>query len=293
MDVEDFPPPPPEMLADSVPLTDEDEGETFDFDDSGDDIPEADRLPPATPTPLATSTNHQGQNQTVVSQPELHLTSPDPPAPSATSHTAPSSADTAVASSKSSTVGGATAEEGEGTDNTGTDLPPLPPPPLVDDAETDPGRTGGEGQDASTDAPHPPHAVPRSPSQGKANPYSVIDITPLQLQQLEQQHEHPHGPSSGACSPTEPQGGSQDVPSSPVGIASGYSVPVPCGYATPSGVPLITPAYSTPVIIRHLSVDEDGKVEPAASSSNNNEADQMLSMCILLLLYFIHSIIVI
>uniref|UniRef100_A0A8C2Z9N7 Rho guanine nucleotide exchange factor 10 n=1 Tax=Cyclopterus lumpus TaxID=8103 RepID=A0A8C2Z9N7_CYCLU len=105
-----------------------------------------------------------------------------------------------------------------------------------------------EGQDASTDAPHPPQAVPRSTSQGKANPYSVIDITPLQLQQLEQQHEHP-----------------------PVGIASAYSVPVPCGYATPSGVPLITPAYTTPVIIRHLSVDEDGKVEPAANSENNNE----------------------
>uniref|UniRef100_A0A672IDR8 Rho guanine nucleotide exchange factor 10 n=1 Tax=Salarias fasciatus TaxID=181472 RepID=A0A672IDR8_SALFA len=41
------------------------------------------------------------------------------------------------------------------------------------------------------------------------------------------------------------------------GITSGYSVPVPCGYATPSGVPLITPTYTTPVIIRHLSVDED------------------------------------
>uniref|UniRef100_A0A4W6E3Z4 Rho guanine nucleotide exchange factor 10 n=1 Tax=Lates calcarifer TaxID=8187 RepID=A0A4W6E3Z4_LATCA len=79
----------------------------------------------------------------------------------------------------------------------------------------------------------PLQAVPRTSSQGKVNPYSVIDITPLQLQQLEH----------------------------PAGITSGYSVPVPCGYATPSGVPLITPTYTTPVIIRHLSVDEDGKVD--------------------------------
>uniref|UniRef100_A0A671XN12 Rho guanine nucleotide exchange factor 10 n=1 Tax=Sparus aurata TaxID=8175 RepID=A0A671XN12_SPAAU len=52
----------------------------------------------------------------------------------------------------------------------------------------------------------------------------------------------------------------RDTHTSPVGITSGYSVPVPCGYATPSGVPLITPAYTTPVIIRHLSVDEDDYV---------------------------------
>lgn len=91
----------------------------------------------------------------------------------------------------------------------------------------------------------------------------MIDITPLQLQQLEQQH----GPISSASSPVEPkerEGEAQDIHTSPVGITSGYSVPVPCGYATPSGVPLITPTYTTPVIIRHLSMDEDGKVEPAA-----------------------------
>uniref|UniRef100_A0A669DYE3 Rho guanine nucleotide exchange factor 10 n=1 Tax=Oreochromis niloticus TaxID=8128 RepID=A0A669DYE3_ORENI len=85
------------------------------------------------------------------------------------------------------------------------------------------------------DSAHAPHVAPGSSSQGKVNPYSVIDITSFQ-----QQH--------------------------PAGIASGYSVPVPCGYATPSGVPLITPAYTTPVIIRHLSVDEDalpqGKYPP-------------------------------
>ncbi|XP_054469736.1 rho guanine nucleotide exchange factor 10 isoform X2 [Anoplopoma fimbria] len=261
MDVEDFPPPPPEMLADSDPFPDEDEGESFDFDDSADDIPEADRLPPAPPALPAPSSKDQGQDKIVVSHPEGHHTSPDPPAPSTTSNSAPSSADTTVATSRSSTAGGETAEgEGtsaaEGTDDMETDLPPPPPPPLDEDAETDPGKTGSEGPDASINDPHPPQAVPKSSSQGKVNPYSVIDITPLQLQQLEPQH----GPSSAPCSPMEPkepEGESQDIPTSPLGISSGYSVPVPCGYATPSGVPLITPAYTTPVIIRHLSVDED------------------------------------
>lgn len=127
---------------------------------------------------------------------------------------------------------------------------------------------GREGQEASIDDPHPPH--PAVSSQGKVNPYSVIDITPFQMQQLEQQH----GPSSSASSPMEPkerEGEAQDTHTSPVGITSGYSVPVPCGYATPSGVPLITPTYTTPVIIRHLSMDEDGKVELAAVGNNNNK----------------------
>ncbi|XP_033498047.1 rho guanine nucleotide exchange factor 10 isoform X2 [Epinephelus lanceolatus] len=266
MDVEDFPPPPPEMLADE-----EDEGEAFDFDDSGDDIPEADRPPPAPPAPLAPSNKDQSQDTMVASQPERHLPSLDPPAPSITSDAAPSSEDTTVTTSRSSTAGGATAEgEGtsvaEGTDDTETDLPPPPPPPLDDDAETDPGRTGSEGQAASVDDPHPPQAVPRTSSQGKVNPYSVIDITPFQQQQLEQQH----GPSSATSSPIEPkerEGESQDIHTSPVGITSGYSVPVPCGYATPSGVPLITPAYTTPVIIRHLSMEEDVTVVGTANIS--------------------------
>lgn len=55
MDVEDFPPPPPEMLADHGSFADEEEGEAFEFDDSGDDVPEADRLPPAPPVFIAPS----------------------------------------------------------------------------------------------------------------------------------------------------------------------------------------------------------------------------------------------
>uniref|UniRef100_A0A8C7TNN7 Rho guanine nucleotide exchange factor 10 n=1 Tax=Oncorhynchus mykiss TaxID=8022 RepID=A0A8C7TNN7_ONCMY len=126
-------------------------GEQFEFDDSGDEVPEADRLPPA---PLAPDYGAQANG-----------VAPHP--------------------------------EPEGAD---------PEHHL-------------EGQPSNPDLPT------------KVNPYSVIDITPVQLQQL----EHP------PCVPP------------------GYSVPVPCGYATPSGVPLITPAYTTPIIIRHFSLDEDGK----------------------------------
>ncbi|KAM7376539.1 hypothetical protein PAMP_006266 [Pampus punctatissimus] len=271
MDVEDFPPPPPEMLADNVSFADEDEGEAFDFDDSGDDVPEADRALPAPPASLFPSSKDQSQNNAVSSHPKGHLPNLDHPAPSSSPDTAPSSEDTTVATSRSSTAGGATAEgEGtsaaEGTDDKETDLPLPPPPPLDDDADTDPERTVNEGQEVSSNDLHPLHTVPSTSSQGKVNPYSVIDITPFQLQQLEQQH----GPPSSASSPgelKEPEAEAQDFHTSPGGITSGYSVPVPCGYATPSGVPLITPAYTTPVIIRHLSVDEDVTVVGTGSTS--------------------------
>lgn len=118
-----------------------------------------------------------------------------------------------------------------------------------------------EVQDASITNPHPPQDVPRTSSQGKVNPYSVIEITPLQLQQHEQHHGPPASVVSSPTEPKEREEEAQDIHASPVGITSGYSVPVPCGYATPSGVPLITPAYTTPVIIRHLSMDEDGKAK--------------------------------
>ncbi|KAM9354426.1 rho guanine nucleotide exchange factor 10 isoform 2-T2 [Pholidichthys leucotaenia] len=260
MDMEDFPPPPPEMLADGIPFTDEDEGEAFDFDDSGDELPAANCPLPAPPTPISKG---ESQENSVNSLGEATL---EPPAPSSTSDTAPSSsADGPFAKSRSSTAGEATAEE-EGTsavvgDDRETDLPPPPPP----EDETAP-RTGSEGQIESISDPHTLHVLPRSSSQGKVNPYSVIDITPFQLQQLDQQH----GPSSSPSSPAESKeqkGGGQDAHPGPLGITSGYSVPVPCGYATPSGVPLITPAYTTPVIIRHPSMDEDVTVVATGSTS--------------------------
>ncbi|XP_035466128.2 rho guanine nucleotide exchange factor 10 isoform X1 [Scophthalmus maximus] len=246
MDVEDFPPPPPEMLADSVPFADEDDGEAFDFDDSGDDVvPEADRLPPAPPVPPAPSSGDG-----------LLASLPDPPAPSPTPITAPLSVDTSAA-----TAEGEGSSAPEGAADTESDLPPPPPPPLTGDAETDPAQT-----DPSIDEPPPPQAVPRTSSQGKVNPYSVIDINPLQLQQIEKQHG-PSSPTSSQMEPREREEEAHDVDTSPAGVTSGYSVPVPCGYATPSGVPLITPAYTTPVIIRHLSMDEDVTVIGTGSTS--------------------------
>lgn len=118
--------------------------------------------------------------------------------------------------------------------------------------------TGREDKDASiTD---PPQSAPRSVPHSKVNPYSVIEINPLHHQLPEQQQE----PLTSAASPTESKDQdreAEDTNASHVGVTSVYSVPVPPGYATPSNVPLITPAYSTPVIIRHLSVDDDGKVD--------------------------------
>lgn len=110
----------------------------------------------------------------------------------------------------------------------------------------------------SSQAAGPPTAAPRGTSQGKVNPYSVIDITPFQPQQLLQQPPQASVPaSSSSCPAAEQEPEAQEVASSP-GVPSGYSVPVPCGYAVPSNVPMITPAYTTPVIIRHFSMDEDG-----------------------------------
>ncbi|XP_004869627.1 rho guanine nucleotide exchange factor 10 isoform X3 [Heterocephalus glaber] len=75
----------------------------------------------------------------------------------------------------------------------------------------------------------------------KVNPYSVIDITPLQEDALP-----PPDPA------TEEDGVGPHVP-------SGYLVPVPCGYAVPSSLPMLLPAYSSPVIIRTESVDEEAE----------------------------------
>lgn len=77
----------------------------------------------------------------------------------------------------------------------------------------------------------------------KVNPYSVINISPIQ--------DKDPSPS--------PEPSPQDECPSP-NSSGGYSVPVPCGYAVPSNLPLILPAYSSPVIIRSVSVDEEGTV---------------------------------
>ncbi|XP_072856821.2 rho guanine nucleotide exchange factor 10 isoform X1 [Pogona vitticeps] len=87
----------------------------------------------------------------------------------------------------------------------------------------------------------------------RVNPYSVITISPMQEKE----------PS------LSPEPSSQDGSISPT-PSTGYSVPVPCGYAVPSNLPLILPAYSSPVIIRTISVDEEANVHMVADDCHSN-----------------------
>ncbi|KAF7657300.1 hypothetical protein LDENG_00029340 [Lucifuga dentata] len=228
------------VLADDAPFAEEDEGEAFEFDDSGDDIPEADRPPPP---PLEPNAEADREVSFVAGHPEGRLPVLDPSAPSATVDPALLSAATTVAMARSPTAGGITPDgEGtsatEGTDDKLTDLP-LPPPPH--DAEANPGKTGSEGQEVSSNDPCPPQTVPRTTSQGKATRCLCLADMPPPLVYHSSHRRTPH-PSS-------------------------------CGYATPSGVPLITPAYTTPVIIRHLSMDEDVTMV----GTGNNSVDSVFS----------------
>ncbi|XP_073075341.1 rho guanine nucleotide exchange factor 10 isoform X2 [Manis javanica] len=79
----------------------------------------------------------------------------------------------------------------------------------------------------------------------RVNPYSVIDITPFR-------EEQPPSPDPEA----EDGGTSLHIP-------SGYSIPVPCGYAVPSSLPVLLPAYSSPIIVRAASLDEEEMPEAA------------------------------
>ncbi|XP_059941722.1 rho guanine nucleotide exchange factor 10 isoform X2 [Mesoplodon densirostris] len=89
----------------------------------------------------------------------------------------------------------------------------------------------GSGHENGTGADTDALAEPLRPGgPTRVNPYSIIDITPLH-------EDQPPPPDAEA----EGEGGGLHVP-------SGYSVPVPCGYAVPSGLPLLLPAYSSPVL---------------------------------------------
>ncbi|XP_045667156.1 rho guanine nucleotide exchange factor 10 isoform X2 [Ursus americanus] len=109
--------------------------------------------------------------------------------------------------------------------------------------------SGGEvGMGTDTAAPVEPTTL-EVPT--RVNPYSVIDITPFQ-------EEQPPPPDPDA----EDDGASQPV-------ASGYSVPVPCGYAVPCNLPLLLPAYSSPVVVRAASLDEEETQEVEDSQVNS------------------------
>ncbi|NWU93924.1 ARHGA factor, partial [Upupa epops] len=94
----------------------------------------------------------------------------------------------------------------------------------------------------------------------KVNPYSVVDISPVQDKEAS----------------SSPESSPQDERASP-NLSSGYSAPVPCGYAVPCNLPLIPPAYSTSVIIRSVSLEEAGMqsaTEECHFNSANSEEPQ-------------------
>ncbi|MGH0181558.1 UNVERIFIED_CONTAM: hypothetical protein FKN15_007133 [Acipenser sinensis] len=209
MDVEEFPPPPPEVMQSDLPNADEDEdeGELFEFDDSADEIPEADQQPPAPPLPdYEIETKAKDIDSTDDKHKDAHT-------------------------------------EGHLLSNTQTKT--LNHNDMSSKTGDSSFTTGSNSEVSEHDSPSdnlvPPAAkAARGSPLGKVNPYSVVDIAPLQEQSPIQEEEED-------C---QKDAANARVP-------SGYSVPVPCGYAVPSNVPLIMPAYSTPVIIRHLSVDEE------------------------------------
>ncbi|XP_006749090.2 rho guanine nucleotide exchange factor 10-like, partial [Leptonychotes weddellii] len=122
--------------------------------------------------------------------------------------------------------------------------------------------SGDVGTGADTDAPAEPTAreVPT-----RASPYSVIDIAPFQEEQ---------------CPPADPgpEDGGLSLP-----VPSGYSVPVPCGYAVPCNLPLLLPAYSSPVVTHAASlhgeetqeVTEDGQFNSLSSEDPMNSDDRV------------------
>ncbi|KAI1895821.1 hypothetical protein AGOR_G00110710 [Albula goreensis] len=247
MDANDFPPPPPpEMLVEESPFFDEDEGERFEFDDSGDEVPEADRPPPAPPSlenGAQSDTKDKTQAQNGNAEPSEGL-APIPPNRTEPPRTSSETVGDVPVPDETTTGSSTNAAPAEPE----LDLPPPPPEEL--NSSLDGALTEVEG---SCEDP-----TPRTASQGKVNPYSVIDIAPLQQQQP------PPPPSSSSPEP-EPS-----LPDEPP-IPPGYSVPMPCGYAVPSNVPIITPAYTTPVIIRHYSMDEDVTMGKTCSTSVDSE----------------------
>ncbi|KAK1171485.1 hypothetical protein AOXY_G6322 [Acipenser oxyrinchus oxyrinchus] len=206
MDVEEFPPPPSEVMQNNLSFAYEDEGELFEFDNSADEIPEADRQPPAPPLP---DYEIETKAKDIDSTDDKHKDTQGHP----------------LSNTQKTTL-------------TNNDIFTK-----TEDSSFTTGSEVSEHDSPSDNRVSPSAEAARGSLLGKVNPYSVVDIAPLQ----EQSHIH-----------EEDEVGQEDAASARV--PSGYSVPWPCGYAVPSNVPLNLPAYSTPVVIRHFSVDEEGNM---------------------------------
>uniref|UniRef100_A0A8C0DVG7 Rho guanine nucleotide exchange factor 10 n=1 Tax=Balaenoptera musculus TaxID=9771 RepID=A0A8C0DVG7_BALMU len=139
--------------------------------------------------------------------------------------------------------------------DTGADSPAANTAIPATDTAAGSGHENGTGADADTLAEPLRPGVPT-----RVNPYSVIDITPLH-------EDQPPPPDPEA----EGEGGGLHVP-------SGYSVPVPCGYAVPSGLPLLLPAYSSPVLSPAGPAEtqegtEDSQLDSLSSEDATNSED--------------------
>ncbi|XP_057553185.1 rho guanine nucleotide exchange factor 10 isoform X2 [Hippopotamus amphibius kiboko] len=136
--------------------------------------------------------------------------------------------------------------------DTGADAPaaaPVPAAPADATPAAGPGCEDGPGPDADVPAEPLKPGVP-----ARVNPYSVIDITPLQ-----EDRPPPSDPEA------EGEGGGPHVP-------SGYSVPVPCGYAVPSGLPLL-PAHASPVLAPEDPAETQGGAEDGSQARSSGSED--------------------
>ncbi|XP_059838008.1 rho guanine nucleotide exchange factor 10 isoform X5 [Hypanus sabinus] len=228
MDLDEFPPPPPEVLENELPYTDDDdqeEGKAFDFD--SDEVPEADSEPVLEFIP--TVLNAQGQGRV----------------PDCTTE------EMAVEASPENSGYYEISE----TNNVN---------PHTDDAAQNT-EANAEESDTAARLTNAAEQTTADTTLTKVNPYSVIDITPLQ--------EEEQVTLSGA------EQGHQDEKAMGHVQSPGYSVPVPCGYAVPSNVPVLVPTYSAPVtLIRNVSVDEEGlqsdEYQYSPTPSNSQQAGE-------------------
>ncbi|NXN97525.1 ARHGA factor, partial [Rhinopomastus cyanomelas] len=151
-------------------------------------------------------------------------------------------------------------DEGEQFDfDSGDDIPeadrqaPVSPPPGPGNNVEHQDATEADTLENTAKLQTSGHAAGGAPA--KVNPYSVVDISPLQDKETS----------------LSPEPSPQDECASP-NLSSGYSAPVPCGYAVPCNLPLTLPAYSSPVIIRSVSLEEAG-MQSATDECNFNSVN--------------------
>ncbi|XP_072912869.1 rho guanine nucleotide exchange factor 10 isoform X3 [Hemitrygon akajei] len=228
MDLDEFPPPPPEVLENELPYTDDDdqeEGKAFDFD--SDEVPEADGKPVSEFIPTVLNAQGQGRVQDCTTEEVAVEASPE--------------------------------NSGYYEISEANNLNPH-----TDDAVQNT-EANVEESDTAARLTNAAEQTTADTTLTKVNPYSVIDITPLQ--------EEEQVTLSGA------EQGHQDEKAMGHMQSPGYSVPVPCGYAVPSNVPVLVPTYSAPItLIRNVSVDEEGlqsdEYQYSPTPSNSQQAGE-------------------